>query len=167
MYKFVICAVFCSGTVFAVPDLVIPELEYSPEQQTVINNVDVRGAVIKSGKYKVIAAQPDGARPQSGSGYILQGKVLAVDENDNTYQVTGTDKNTLTHTISVTVSYNLLRLKDKTNVAAFNAYATAAQTKILKTGANPDSIAFNRALLIRDVSKDLAANVISQLPAEK
>jgi hypothetical protein len=95
--------------------------------------------------------------------YVLVGKVLASDETENPYQIKGTDKNTLTHSLAVTVSYQLVRLKDKATVASFTAYGSASQVKLISVNQDPAQIHFDRPRLVHEVSLDLAQNVLNQL----
>lgn len=95
-----------------------------------------------------------------GLSYVLIGQVIATDNFDNTYQVPNTNSVTATRTLSVTVSYKLLRLKDKASVAAFNINATGSQTAILKSG---ETFRVNNPLILRETSQDLATKVIEQL----
>ena len=165
----------------ALPTIAIPNLVYSEDVEKVgINNIDVRGAVINSGKFKVVEANAnfnlaavntsepgkqasnmaESGGIQDGLSYILIGQVISTDEHNNYFQIKGTDTSTGTRTLAVTVSYKLLRLKDKASIAAFNAYGTGTQTVFLKSG---ELIHPNRSMILRDASKDLANNVVEQL----
>lgn len=188
-----LCAILamCAKFSFAVPNVAIPNLVYSPGVANVgINNIDVRGALVKSGKFKIIEApkgfnlaiintsepgkQYDNKEHLSsesgddshntliidGLSYILIGQIIATDNFDNTYQVPNTNTFTSTRTLSVTVSYKLLRLKDKASVAAFNINATGSQTAILKSG---ETFRVNNPLILRETSQDLATKVMEEL----
>ena len=186
----------------ALPTIAVPSIIYPADiYQHNINNSDVRGAIISSGKFKVIetpknfdlntlelltlnssptesqnplskesAGSQSSLKPtvaavnlQDGLSYVLIGKVITIDENENTYQIKNTDTSSITHNMSVMTSYKLVRIKDQANVASFSAYGSASQMKLIAAGASPNSLSFNRAMLIHDLSKDLAKNVLSQL----
>lgn len=181
----------CTKFSFAVSNIAIPNLAYSPGVANVgINNIGVRGALAKSGKFKVIEApkgfnlatintsepgkQYDANEHLSsesehdshnmlivdGLSYILIGQIIATDNFDNTYQVPNTNTFTSTRTLSITVSYKLLRLKDKASVAAFNINAIGSQTAILKSG---ETFRVNNPLILREASQDLATKVMEEL----
>lgn len=183
--------IISSKIVFALPTIALPNLVYSPDVQNIgINNIDVRGALINSGKFKVVEAPKNfnlanmntsepgkqasnesatsesapklanNSPIQDGLSYILIGQVISADTYNNYYQVPNSDSYTGTRTLAVTVSYKLLRTSDKASVAAFNAYATGVQTVILKAG---ELIHPNQAMILRDASKNLANNVVEQL----
>jgi hypothetical protein len=185
----------------ALPTIAVPSIIYPADiYQHNINNSDVRGAIINSGKFKVIetpknfdlntlelltlnnsptesqnllskesAESQSSLKPaavaslQDGLSYVLIGTVITIDENENTYQIKNTDTSSITHSMSVMTSYKLIRIKDRANVASFSAYGSASQMKLIAAGASPNSLSFNRAMLIHDLSKDLAKNVLSQL----
>lgn len=185
----------------ALPTLAIPNIIYPAEvYQHNINNSDISGAIINSGKFKIIET-PKGfdiktlellamnnssiesqatlseskesgiiagnaSSPivlQDGLSYILIGEVVSIDENENIYQIKNTDTSSVTHYIAAMTSYKLVRIKDKANVASFSAYGSASQMKLIGAGSKASSLGFNRALLLHDLSKDLAKNVLDQL----
>ncbi len=180
-----------SGLVSALPTISVPNLTYATGISDLgINNADVKGALIHSGKFKVVetpkdfnlatsnilalnkpisteSANSESAPKQTNNtpiqddlNYILIGQVISADTYNNYYQVPNSDNYTGTRTMAVTVSYKLLRIKDRANISSFNAYATGTQTVILKAG---EVIHPNQALILRDTSKDLANNVVEQL----
>lgn len=202
MYKCKILAVLLATAklAMALPTIAVPSIIYPADiYQHNINNSDVRGAIINSGKFKVIETpknfdlntlelltlnssptesqnllSKESAESQSslapaavslkdGVSYVLIGTVITVDENENTYQIKNTDTSSITHSMSVMTSYKLVRIKDQANVASFGAHGSASQMKLIAAGAHPSSLGFNRAMLIHDLSKDLAKNVLSQL----
>ena len=202
MYKYKILAVLLATAklAMALPTIAVPSIIYPADiYQHNINNSDVRGAIINSGKFKVIETpknfdlntlelltlnssptesqnllSKESAESQSslapaavslkdGVSYVLIGTVITIDENENTYQIKNTDTSSITHSMSVMTSYKLVRIKDQANVASFSAYGSASQMKLIAAGASPNSLSFNRAMLIHDLSKDLAKNVLSQL----
>ena len=202
MYKCKILAVLLATAklAMALPTIAVPSIIYPADiYQHNINNSDVRGAIINSGKFKVIetpknfdlntlelltlnssptesqnllskesaesqsSLTPAAVSLQDGVSYVLIGTVITIDENENTYQIKNTDTSSITHSMSVMTSYKLVRIKDQANVASFSAYGSASQMKLIATGASPNSLSFNRAMLIHDLSKDLAKNVLSQL----
>jgi hypothetical protein len=183
MNKFKLYAVLLvtAKLVIALPTIAIPNLVYSENVKKIgINNIDVRGAVIKTGKFKVVEANAnfnlaavntsdpgkqasnmdESSGIQDGLSYILIGQVISTDEHINYYDLKGTDTTTGTRTLALTVSYKLLRLKDKASVAAFNAYGTGTETVFLKPG---EHLYANQSMVIRDASMDLANNVVEQL----
>jgi hypothetical protein len=199
-YKILAFLLVSAKLAIALPTIAIPSIIYPADiYQHNINNSDVRGAIINSGKFKVIetpknfdlntlelltlnssltesqstikesAEIKSSLTPQAvvslqdGLSYVLIGKVITIDENENTYQIKNTDTSSITHHIAVMTSYKLVRIKDQANVASFSAYGSASQMKLIAAGTNPDSLSFNRALLIHDLSKDLAKNVLNQL----
>lgn len=204
MNKFKILAIMFVMTKFvsALPTLAIPNLIYPAEiYQHNINNSDISGAIISSGKFKIIET-PKGfdlktleilavSNPpmesrnllseskesaivasntesvpvvlQDGVSYILIGEVVTIDENENEFQIKNTDTSSITHHIAVMTSYKLIRAKDKAHVAAFSAYGSASQMKLITAGAKSRSLGFNRALLLHELSKDLAKSVLEQL----
>lgn len=203
MYKCKILAflLVTAQLAMALPTIAVPSIIYPADiYQHNINNSDVRGAIINSGKFKVIetpknfdlntlelltlnssptesqnllskesAESQSSLKPaavaglQDGLSYVLIGTVITIDENENTYQIKNTDTSSITHSMSVMTSYKLVRIKDQANVASFSAYGSASQMKLIAAGASPNSLSFNRAMLIHDLSKDLAKNVLSQL----
>lgn len=204
MYKCKILAVLLATAklAMALPTIAVPSIIYPADiYQHNINNSDVRGAIINSGKFKVIetpknfdlntlelltlnssptesqnllskesAESQSSLKPtvaavnlQDGLSYVLVGTVITIDENENTYQIKNTDTSSITHSMSVMTSYKLVRIKDQANVASFSAYGSASQMKLIAAGASPNSLSFNHAMLIHDLSKDLAKNVLSQL----
>lgn len=188
----------------ALPTLAVPNIIYPAEvYQHNINNSDISGAIINSGKFKIIetpkgfdikslellaASNPSlesqvtlseskesaviantASAPvvlQDGLSYILIGEVVSIDENENIYQIKNTDTSSVTHFIAAMTSYKLVRIKDKANVASFSAYGSASQMKLIAANAKASSLNFNRALLLHDLSKDLARNVLDQLLAQ-
>lgn len=204
MNKFKILAIMFVMTKFvsALPTLAIPNLIYPAEiYQHNINNSDISGAIISSGKFKIIET-PKGfdlktleilaaSNPpmesrnllseskesaivasntesvpvvlQDGVSYVLIGEVVTIDENENEFQIKNTDTSSITHHIAVMTIYKLIRAKDKAHVAAFSSYGSASQMKLITAGAKSRSLGFNRALLLHELSKDLAKNVLEQL----
>lgn len=203
MNKFKVLALLLIATKFAsaLPTLAVPNIIYPTEvYQHNINNSDISGAIINSGKFKIIET-PKGfnvktlellaannfssesqvtlseskesaviannvsapAVLQDGLSYILIGEVVSIDENENIYQIKNTDTSSVTHYIAAMISYKLIRIKDKASVASFSAYGSASQMKLIAAGAKANSLNFNRALLLHDLSKDLAKNVLDQL----
>ena len=202
MYKCKILAflLVAAKLAMALPTIAVPSIIYPADiYQHNINNSDVRGAIINSGKFKVIetpknfdlntlelltlnslptesqnllskesaesqsSLKPAAVSLKDGVSYVLIGTVITIDENENTYQIKNTDTSSITHSMSVMTSYKLVRIKDQANVASFSAYGSASQMKLIAAGASPNSLSFNRAMLIHDLSKDLAKNVLSQL----
>lgn len=177
-----------TGIVSALPTISVPNLTYATGVTDIgINNADIKGALIKSGKFKVVelpknfnlvnldtnkqtnieSTTSESAPQITNNGviqddlnYILIGKVISADTYNNYYQVPNSDNYTGTRTMAVTVSYKLVRIKDKANISSFNAYATGTQTVILKSG---ELIHPNQAMILRDTSQDLANNVLEQL----
>lgn len=173
---------------FALPAVAVPNLTYASNVESVgINNIDVRGALINSGKFSVVEAPknfnlatintsdpgkqyggessilPTQSALQDNMKYILIGQVISAETFNNYYDIPGTDKTSGTRTMAVTVSYKLLRLQDKVSIAAFNAYASSSQTVILKAG---ELIRVNQSALLHNLSKELGNNVVEQLMAQ-
>lgn len=203
-FKFLMLLLLATKLAIALPTLAVPNIIYPAEvYQHNINNSDISGAIINSGKFKIIET-PKGfdiktlellamnnSSPESqatlseskesgvtavnasspivlqdGLSYILIGEVVSIDENENIYQIKNTDTISVTHYIAAMTSYKLVRIKDKASVASFSAYGSASQMKLIGAGSKASSLGFNRALLLHDLSKDLAKNVLDQLLAQ-
>lgn len=172
---------------FGAPTIALPNLVYAPNVPNIgINNIDVRGALIRSGKFKVIEAprnfnlsaintsEPDKqsdsessnkfisneAHIDDGMKYILIGQVISADTYNNYYKIPNSENSTGSRTLSATISYKLLKLDDRSSVAAFNVNVTGTQTAILKDG---ETIHPNQSLILHNASKDLGNKVLEEL----
>lgn len=160
---------------FASPSLIIPNLIYADEVEArgIIKDTDMRGAIIKSGMFKVVEAPKklvfgsssslnrDDNQMQDGYSYALLGKVVSLKEDENVYKLANSDKNSVTHNISAVVNYKLVRISDKVNIAAFTVTADVSDTKF--TSVSNKNVTFNRSWLLKELSNDLAKNVMEQL----
>ncbi|MDQ5920681.1 MAG: hypothetical protein QG673_737 [Pseudomonadota bacterium] len=175
--------ILCSKLVFAAVSIAVPDLVYENNVTNYgINNTDVRGALIKSGKFKIIHTPKDfnveaaittqelashESAPTTKSAadnlrYILVGQVVTADLHDNYYSLQNTTNNTGTRTLNISVNYKLLSLKDKTLISSFNINASASQTAILRANTT-DKLQTNQGKLVKDISQDLATQVASEL----
>ncbi|HLX53919.1 MAG TPA: hypothetical protein VKR58_08255 [Aquella sp.] len=120
-------------------------------------NADVRGAIINSGRFRVVkmANMPD---------YILLGQVSAISQNEDSMPVKETDRYTTSYNIDIAVDYKLIKTSDKSIMAAFTAYGHANDVKILTNGgAAYQKQTHNIPMLIQTASKALGDDVLSQL----
>ncbi|MEN9945784.1 MAG: hypothetical protein RLZZ293_170 [Pseudomonadota bacterium] len=180
MKKFLITSLIMgSNLVYALPTIEIPNLVYAPNVTTInLNNVDIRGNINQSGKFKVIESKhkinfsnlkaESNLSPaiesinsiQDNSNYLLVGQVIAVDSYNNYYDVPNSDKTTGTKSLNATVSYKLIRTQDNAIISSFTIAAQAQDTGILSPG---QVLHMSQAQLINDLSKDLAQKVTQQL----
>lgn len=175
-----LCFVFIAKFAISLPTLALPNLSYAEGVEKVtINNADVHGAVINSGKFKVVevphnlnlaaintstigvADNKESDEIQDGFSYILIGEVTSAQFSTAYYKLPSSTNQTGTKTLSLTVSYKLIRLKDKASVAAFTVYASGSQSIIM--GANQTEITANLPMILSETSKDLASKVMEQL----
>jgi len=119
-------------------------------------NADVRGAIINSGRFKVVkmANMPD---------YILLGQVSAISQNEDSMPVKETDRYTTSYNIDIAVDYKLIKTSDKSIMTAFTAYGHANDVKILNNGVANQKQTHNIPMLIQTASKALGEDVLNQL----
>lgn len=185
----VLCFSFLIKSVFALPELAVPDLTYeSGVEHIKISNADVKGAVAKSGKFKIIDV-PKGFNTEStfdfdtpkdivessespviimkklsdGNQYVLIGHVMSSEFNDNTYSIANSTHKTETKSVHVFVAYKLVRLSDREIVASFDVGASASQTKIVKSG---DNFSINNTKLLKELSADLAKQVVDEMTSQ-
>lgn len=169
----------------AVPSIAIKSLEW-PKEATPDDNVnrrittaDLRGALISSGKWKVIetpknfsfdsapeANQDDDgatttAKVKDNRTYILMGMVQstrwyenAAPKSQGSEYITAYKKN------ETLVSYKLVDVKDKSTVAAFSVNAIGKQVVTLAPGQKLNA---DVGQIIQDASKDLADKTMERL----
>lgn len=168
----------------AVPSIALPALVWPTDADPMskkVNNSDLRGALITSGKFKVVETPPnfnlnnynsvqptslDSSAPaiQDNLNYILIGQVQSTrwfENSSSNYQ--GSDYIIAYKKNEILVSYKLINLKDKSSVAAFTVNATGKQTVTLQPGQK-----FNADVgqIIQDTSQDLATKVMEQLNSQ-
>ena len=169
----------------AVPSIAVKSLEW-PKEATPddnvnyrINTVDLRGALISSGKWKVIetpknfsfdsaseANQNDDsaattAKVKDNRTYILIGVVQSSRWYENaTPKSQGSEYTTAYKKNETLVSYKLVDAKDKATVAAFSVNAIGKQVVTLAAG---QKINADVGQIIQDASKDLANKTMERL----
>ena len=157
-------------------------------------NADVRGAIIGSGQFKVVRMPKQDsiwngntnqvqnmvqANSKAASGtvssksakgnlpdYILLGQVSSITQNEDTTPVKYTDKNTNQYNVDIAVDYKLIKTSDNSIMASFTAYGHANDVKILTAGNTTQVQTHNIPLLIKTASKNLGADVLSQLQSQ-
>lgn len=173
----------CSKFAVAAALIAVPDLVYENGVTNYgISNADVRGALIKSGKFKIIhtpknfdveAALNAPESPTTESApttkpainnikYILVGQVVTAGVHDNYYTLPNTSNTTGTRTLTISVNYKLLNLKDQSVVSSFNISASGSQTAILRANSN-DKFQTNQGRLVKEASQDLATQVVQEL----
>lgn len=166
-------------SVFALPELAVPDLMYSETTDHIgINNADVRGAIAKSGKFKIIhvpknfdthevffarnesSMEESAPKLDDGSKYVLIGEVDSANWNDSNYVIPNSNNYSITKSINMVVSYKLVRIKDKEIVASFSVAPSSSHTAILKENekAHP-----NDSKMMKELSTDLAAQVLHEI----
>lgn len=173
----------CSKFAVAAALISVPDLVYENGVTNYgISNADVRGALIKSGKFKIIHTPknfdveaalnaPETSTTESAPTtkpainnikYILVGQVVTAGVHDNYYTLPNTSNTTGTRTLTISVNYKLLNLKDQSLVSSFNINASGSQTAILRANSN-DKFQTNQVRLVKEVSQDLATQVVQEL----
>lgn len=217
MYKVIFFSLFisCASAIpsMAIPDLVYPSsvsvtpigsnnLDGSVHQPNVDPtaitkqvrqqlpgfNADVRGAIISSGKFKVVAlpkksldnkqlmaltqaSQPvvssiNNKTKQTMPDYILIGKVVSITQNENFTPVKYTDKNSSQYNVDIAVDYKLVKTTDKSVMTSFTAYGHASDVKMLTAGNTAQIQNHNIPLLVKTASKNLGEDVLNQLNSQ-
>lgn len=173
----------CSKFAVAAALIAVPDLVYENGVTNYgISNADVRGALIKSGKFKIIHTPknfdveaalnaPETTTTEStpttkpainNIKYILVGQVVTAGVHDNYYTLPNTSNTTGTRTLTISVNYKLLNLKDQSVVSSFNISASGSQTAILRANSN-DKFQTNQGRLVKEASQDLATQVVQEL----
>lgn len=181
---FLALGILCSKLTFAAALIAVPDLSYENGVTNYgISNTDVRGALIKSGKFKIIhtpknfdveaaintpeatttvESTPATKTTNNNVKYVLVGQVVTADVHDNYYAVPNTSNTSATRTLNISVNYKLLNLKDKSIVSSFNVNASGTQTAILRTNSS-DKLQTNQGRLVKEASQDLATQVVQEL----
>lgn len=175
--------VLCSKFAVAAALIAVPDLVYENGVTNYgISNADVRGALIKSGKFKIIhtpknfdveaalnapetttiESAPTTKPAINNIKYILVGQVVTAGVHDNYYTLPNTSNTTGTRTLTISVNYKLLNLKDQSVVSSFNISASGSQTAILRANSN-DKFQTNQGRLVKEASQDLATQVVQEL----
>lgn len=173
----------CSKFAVAAALIAVPDLVYENGVTNYgISNADVRGALIKSGKFKIIhtpknfdveaalnapetttiESTPTTKPAINNIKYILVGQVVTAGVHDNYYTLPNTSNTTGTRTLTISVNYKLLNLKDQSVVSSFNISASGSQTAILRANSN-DKFQTNQGRLVKEASQDLATQVVQEL----
>lgn len=202
---FIVTMFILSGYVYAsIPSMAIPGLIYANTSATTRLDsmpvkkhlpgftADVRGAIISSGRFKVVKMPKQDNMWQSGNvatvltalkplpsessagamesaiitsqpDYILLGKVVSISENLDKNPIKDTDKISNVYNIDIAVDYKLIKTADKSIMASFTAYGHASDVKILMSGSTEQVLHHNKPLLIKTASKDLAQDVLENL----
>ncbi|MDD3266484.1 MAG: hypothetical protein PHC75_04815 [Burkholderiales bacterium] len=166
-------------SVFALPELAIPDLIYSDTTDDIgVENADVRGLIAKSGKFKVIhvpknfdthavffasnesSIEESAPKLNDGSKYILIGEVSSANWNDSNYAIPNTSSYSVTRSVNMVVSYKLVRIVDKEIVASFSVTPSSFHTSILKANEKSNS---NKSKMMKDISMDLATQVLNEI----
>lgn len=194
---FIIVMLLASYAYAGIPSMAIPGIvtTQTAKSQTVKKNLpgftaDVRGAIIESGRFKVVKMQKQDNLWQNGNvetvlmalkpiatensdasessvaksqpDYILLGKVVSISENEDKNPIKDTDKISNVYNIDIAVDYKLVKTSDKSIMASFTAYGHASDVKILTNGSE-QVLHHNKPLLIKNASKDLAKDVLDNL----
>lgn len=202
---FIVTLFILSSYVYAgIPSMAIPGLIYANSSATTTLDsmpvkkhlpgftADVRGAIISSGRFKVVKMPKQDNMRQSGNvatvltalkplpsessagamesaiitsqpDYILLGKVVSISENTDKNPIKNTDKISNVYNIDIAVDYKLIKTADKSTMASFTAYGHASDVKILTSGSAGQALHHNKPLLIKTASKDLAQDVLENL----
>lgn len=162
---------------FTLPTINVPDLTYAHDVENVgLNNADIKGVLINSGKYKVIdkpinqvsnkeESNNTGIDLKNNTDYNLIGEVINVSKSENVY-VIDDNRNTLTGLLSVVVSYKLIDNRSNQVLSSFNSNVSGSQTIIF----NPKFVTFhqnkpqiNSSLLLDETSILLANDVYKNI----
>lgn len=200
MHKlWIISVLFSSYAYAAIPSMAIPNIVTvsTSKSQTIKKNLsgftaDVRGAIIASGRFKVVKMPKQDNMWQNGNvatvlkalpiintesadlavespvaksepDFILLGKVVSISENTDQNPIKDTDKISNVYNVDIAVDYKLVKTSDRSIMASFTAYGHASDVKILTNGSNSQILHHNKPLLIKTASKDLAHDVLDNL----
>ena len=159
-----------NSTQFKVIDLPKANQIWNGNSQVMLNlinglnrNLNVESNLIV--EYKPIASQI-ASTPKNSSNlpdYILLGQVSAITSDADIEPLQDTNKMTSQYSINISGDYQVVGVKDGAVIASFNAYGNAGDVKILNANDATQVQHHNIPLLINQASKDLSANVLSQL----
>ncbi len=137
---------------------------------------DVKGEILKSGRFKVTQAKPYTQKNPSeeiydvikrikegyypGADYVLFGTFSNVDIRDESNPIQATDTKANTLGLEIVAEFSLINTKTFEVRAAFSAMGEGADMKLVKGDAN---LIPSRSKVISQASKSLGADVIKQL----
>jgi hypothetical protein len=100
----------------------------------------------------------------NGADYVLFGVVSTIDFIDQLSPLQGTSSSTRQYGLSLLADFSLINTRTYEIKAAFSAQGEGNDTKILSS--RGDMVAPNRAKVMRETSRSLAASVFEQLAAQ-
>lgn len=137
---------------------------------------DIKGEIIKSGKFKLIQAKPYTVKNGTeeiydvikrikdgyykGADYVLFGTLIDYASSEEANPIQGTDSYTRILTVEMAAEFNLINTKTYEVISAFSASGEGTDVKIIKPNAQLNTSSVKAK---REVSKTLADDVVSQL----
>lgn len=137
---------------------------------------DIKGEILKSGKFKVTQAKPYTTKNPSeeiydvikrikegyypGADYVLFGTFSSVDIRDESNPIQASDTRTNTLGLEIVAEFSLINTKTFEVKAAFSAIGEGSDMKLVKGDA---VLIPSRSKVISQASKSLGADVIKQM----
>lgn len=136
---------------------------------------DIKAEMIKSGAFKLVQGKPYTSRDSEeiynviqrikngyypGADYVLFGTLIDIQALEENAVIQGSDSSSVGVSVDIAAEFNLINTKTYEVVAAFSAAGEGRDVKLIKPGS---SFKPSRVKAIREVSKSLAEDSISQL----
>ena len=138
---------------------------------------DIRGEIIKRGRFQLVQARPFSGDPESqaiydviqrirdgqfpGADYVLFGTVSDADFRQDTNALDNTDSYSSVLGLTLVADFSLIDTKTFQVSSAFTAMGEAQDVKLVKGGDR--RVTPNRGRVVREVSKALGEDVARQL----